>query len=261
MKSHLLCTAICVLPLISTVSIAAPVPVISDPYYSAPGGYNSSTAGLQAQFGEQVKTYSNFDNSAYNSLYYAFGDAGPIGTWDTFLTAGPSLYVGTSEMKNPLAYDVSLSNLGAGLVTWNGTVAPTLFGATTALDTRFTMEITDVFDNVLSLTDAVSLGLDASLGGVLDVNGDFKVTLNALMQNNGAAFTYNNGWGVVTCNTGDWCNAVPVYDRINGKDPSESLFTSYDNAFYSTVPVPAAAWLFGSGLIGLIGVARRKTHS
>ncbi len=27
----------------------------------------------------------------------------------------------------------------------------------------------------------------------------------------------------------------------------------------SAVPVPAAAWLFGSGLLGLIGVARRKT--
>jgi len=27
----------------------------------------------------------------------------------------------------------------------------------------------------------------------------------------------------------------------------------------SVVPVPAAAWLFGSGLLGLIGVARRKT--
>lgn len=27
----------------------------------------------------------------------------------------------------------------------------------------------------------------------------------------------------------------------------------------STVPVPAAAWLFGSGLIGLVGVIRRKT--
>ncbi|MEZ5540851.1 MAG: VPLPA-CTERM sorting domain-containing protein [Pseudomonadota bacterium] len=24
------------------------------------------------------------------------------------------------------------------------------------------------------------------------------------------------------------------------------------------VPVPAAAWLFGSGLLGLLGVARRK---
>lgn len=29
----------------------------------------------------------------------------------------------------------------------------------------------------------------------------------------------------------------------------------------SAVPIPAAAWLFGSGLIGLIGVARRKAHA
>ena len=28
----------------------------------------------------------------------------------------------------------------------------------------------------------------------------------------------------------------------------------------SSVPVPAAAWLFGTGLVGLIGVARRKIH-
>jgi hypothetical protein len=27
----------------------------------------------------------------------------------------------------------------------------------------------------------------------------------------------------------------------------------------STVPVPAAAWLFGSGLLGLVGIARKKT--
>lgn len=29
----------------------------------------------------------------------------------------------------------------------------------------------------------------------------------------------------------------------------------------STVPVPSAVWLFGSGLIGLIGVARRKDNA
>ena len=33
-----------------------------------------------------------------------------------------------------------------------------------------------------------------------------------------------------------------------------------DNVFVSAVPVPAAVWLFGSGLIGLIGLARRKAH-
>jgi hypothetical protein len=32
-------------------------------------------------------------------------------------------------------------------------------------------------------------------------------------------------------------------------------FVAYEGAF---VPVPAAAWLFGSGLLGLIGIARRK---
>ncbi|MGE5241685.1 MAG: VPLPA-CTERM sorting domain-containing protein [Bacteroidota bacterium] len=26
----------------------------------------------------------------------------------------------------------------------------------------------------------------------------------------------------------------------------------------ATVPVPAAVWLFGSGLLGLVGVARRR---
>jgi len=31
-----------------------------------------------------------------------------------------------------------------------------------------------------------------------------------------------------------------------------------DNLEYTVVPVPAAIWLFGSGLIGLVGIARRK---
>ena len=33
---------------------------------------------------------------------------------------------------------------------------------------------------------------------------------------------------------------------------------TFDDLSYGAVPIPAAVWLFGSGLIGLIGVARRK---
>lgn len=258
MKLHLLCAVACTLSLISTASSAAPV--ISDPYYTAPGGYSGSSSGGPAQIAEQVKTFVGFDNSAYDSLYYAFGDAGPIGIWDTFLPAGPSLYAGTTgEMKNPLTYDAGLSNLGAGLTAWSGSISVDLFGSPTSIDTRFTMSVTDIAGTALALTDAASLGLDASLGGVLDVNGDFKVALNALLMNTGSSFSYNAGSGPITCNIGDWCHALKVYDNLGGKSPNSSLYTSYDNAFYSSVvPVPAAVWLFGSGLIGLIGVARRK---
>jgi hypothetical protein len=32
----------------------------------------------------------------------------------------------------------------------------------------------------------------------------------------------------------------------------------FDEMYFSTVPTPATVWLFSSGLIGLIGLARRK---
>lgn len=41
---------------------------------------------------------------------------------------------------------------------------------------------------------------------------------------------------------------------------TECMSSSYSTFAPSSVPVPAAAWLFGSGLIGLIGVSRRKTR-
>jgi hypothetical protein len=40
--------------------------------------------------------------------------------------------------------------------------------------------------------------------------------------------------------------------------PSDSNYTVLISSNLQPVPVPAAVWLFGSGLIGLIGVARRK---
>ncbi len=36
---------------------------------------------------------------------------------------------------------------------------------------------------------------------------------------------------------------------------------TFSNLTITTVPIAPAVWLFGSGLIGLIGIARRKHHS
>lgn len=55
-------------------------------------------------------------------------------------------------------------------------------------------------------------------------------------------FTFSDG----TLEGGDTTTTFPYY-----------VWAVYDGNI-SAVPVPAAAWLFGSGLVGLLGLARRK---
>ena len=53
-------------------------------------------------------------------------------------------------------------------------------------------------------------------------------------------------------------------DGIPGNAMTSGPFPGFTPAFYGTltgqyaVPIPAAAWLFSSGLIGLVGITRRK---
>lgn len=47
-------------------------------------------------------------------------------------------------------------------------------------------------------------------------------------------------------------------DKVVMSDGDGSQHTAIDNITVNSVPVPAAAWLLGSGLLGLVGVARRK---
>lgn len=46
-----------------------------------------------------------------------------------------------------------------------------------------------------------------------------------------------------------------MYVRVTSAIPPTGTI---DNVTVSAVPIPAAVWLFGSGFIGLVGIARRK---
>lgn len=48
-----------------------------------------------------------------------------------------------------------------------------------------------------------------------------------------------------------------TFGNVSGVAHSSSTVW-FDNVAIGAVPVPAAAWLFGSGLLGLAGIARRK---
>jgi len=51
--------------------------------------------------------------------------------------------------------------------------------------------------------------------------------------------------------TGGWTKLNNIYSIINQKIPGQDFVVQ-------VVPIPAAAWLLGSGLLGLFGIARRR---
>ena len=59
------------------------------------------------------------------------------------------------------------------------------------------------------------------------------------------------------------CDASVInqYAFIDNIHPTANVHNIVGNELLSAIPVPAAIWLFGSGLIGLTGLARRKTHA
>jgi hypothetical protein len=64
--------------------------------------------------------------------------------------------------------------------------------------------------------------------------------------------------------TGTWLDLLSNVDALQiriemvDNDSGPRDVTGLDNIQLSSVPIPATVWLFGSGLLGLVGMARRK---
>ncbi|MHB8474372.1 MAG: VPLPA-CTERM sorting domain-containing protein [Gammaproteobacteria bacterium] len=130
-------------------------------------------------------------------------------------------------------------------------------------------------DFTINPTNVTSGG--GNSGSTLDFTG-WRVTWNTIpvinmgggsqvVTGTKGTTTYNNGTGLatVTCSDASCSNGstftLDYSAVVPQKDPSGFGGVPYAlhlTGTVSSVPVPAAAWLFGSGLVGLVGVARRK---
>ncbi len=87
--------------------------------------------------------------------------------------------------------------------------------------------------------------------------GDF--TLSLYWNINGQELT--NAGGTVDLRTD-----IPAFFFCTTADCSTGSIGGSDAVYFAsgsltTVPIPAGVWLFGSGLLGLVSVARRKTNT
>ena len=104
----------------------------------------------------------------------------------------------------------------------------------------------------------------------IDGGGDlFTLSFPVLeAQWNGAAFTIGLNSGGITFNCGgllsanQWCQGEEQIAFLDDSLGFAGQYTQWElGDVPSVIPVPAAVWLFGSGLLGLVGVARRKKAS
>lgn len=123
------------------------------------------------------------------------------------------------------------------------------------------------FSTAASIQDGVPSGNSVPGGGPAitavtdDVAGSITVDLSSFFANwNGTSFSQGDAGTVGTYDavTGDfflsWSKLI-VGGSFGGKTGYWELAGT---ANVSAVPVPAAVWLFGSGLVGLAGIARRR---
>jgi len=197
----------------------------------------------------------------------SFFDMGPKGTevdigiitapgFDgQFITGYQGLVLGTVQTP-------SGSHSGAP----DGSESPTvdnpwlLFGITTG------MHGTESASNVLSASGNTAT-VDLS-GWVIAWNGqDSASGVATIPMGTGAWFGSTvDGVAQVTCgfDCGDGDSYSLIYSATVPREPnscincSPTLYLLNLTGTISAVPVPAAVWLFGSGMIGLVGVARRR---
>lgn len=203
----------------------------------------SQAAVTETVTGETFAGYANTFVGTNTTLWTDLGSSTTGTNWSTDptvnanritdLSAGTSVLGATAGAYIDLGFDTSITNVTGSddlklfFVGGNGHIFDvTIGGVTKSYNLAANANATGFSDPAHPTDPIIALGLDLSSFG-FGAGGSYDQI----------RLTIGDGYTPTTT------SAVP------------SFIGTYNVA---TVPVPAAVWLFGSGLIGLVGVARKR---
>ena len=185
-------------------------------------------------------------------------------------------YLGTS-----LSVIVFSTSVNAATITYNwagedGSGAISFFDTnitdsenfTVAFDTDNVANISYAFNNGTSIEDADNFSGSSTLQAVTELGYAMFTATNGVIE--GWTFNYDTVQSILPIDI-SYANSstTSTIFCVTTPCPVDTATINFIGNFANetnvgtwhiqAVPVPAAVWLFGSGLIGLIGVARRKT--
>ena len=123
-----------------------------------------------------------------------------------------------------------------------------------------------LFDDTDTLSDSNALNLTGLAAEVsfADIGGGNWSVTNLATSITKTLVGGNQFVLALTDGLGAWFEAVNAVQLSANSSNNQVTFSNGEENVYvidaipTVVPVPAAAWLFGAGLLGLVGVARRK---
>ena len=186
--------------------------------------------------------------------------SGNITTLD-FESQAPGSQVNSGDTLNGITFDYSIGSPPLDMMVANDyltTSGSNYLGLNDTGNENF-FYAGDSFTMTFDTTQN-SVGLYLVSSDVLFTN-DFSISTSAGSVFNSDVNYFDVGDGGLAYYVGltsdiGFTSAILQFDALA---EGTFLYSVDDITYASAVPVPAAVWLFGSGLIGLTGMARRKT--